>query len=559
MISSLSPATTLHAEAVIPATRQTGTSRRACVCVRDMGEKRRLIAGAGVKRDGGAPRAFPNASTSANLAAFSLEHVLGASPEMSSVQATGSAPRLALGDLVAGKYRVERILGEGGMGVVVAARHEELGQKVAIKVLRPELAGFEGALERFLREARAAARLESDHVARVFDVGKLGDDCAFMVMECLEGQDLEKLLAARGRLDVEEAIDYVLEALEAVAHAHAAGMVHRDLKPSNLFLAEKAGGARRIKVLDFGISKAETGLGTGSQQSSTLTSPQALLGSPAYMAPEQIRSSKSVDQRADIWSVGVILYELLSGVSPFAGESVGETFGRVIDAAPEPLGAARGDLPAGLVAIVAKCLEGNKDKRFAHVGELAEALAPYASPRARELVGTIGRVLGVAPSRGELQVDRARRAGRIREWNGRDDGRDDGLGERGWADRFGVVGRDVRREAAAARVDGDRGHGHARLRRNGGVFHARPRARGAGGSPATAPSGRDTGLHGEFFQPNETRRRARPGAERARSLAERARGRAERAPCARTRPRWERGADDEEAGSSEHRKNQIPE
>lgn len=321
---------------------------------------------------------------------------------MSSIGAGENAPRLAVGDLVAGKYRVERILGEGGMGVVVAAKHEELGQRVAIKVLRPELAGFEGALERFLREARAAARLESDHVARVFDVGKIGDDCAYMVMEYLEGQDLEQMLAYRGRLNVEETVDYVLEAIEAISHAHAAGMVHRDIKPSNLFLAEKAGGSRRIKVLDFGISKTEASLGVGGQ-STTLTSPQALLGSPAYMAPEQIRSSKTVDQRADIWSLGVILYELLSGISPFAGESVGETFARVIDGAPEPLQKLRDDLPPPIVAVVEKCLQSNKDRRFANVADLAEALAPFASVRAQDLPGRISRVLGMSPGRASFR------------------------------------------------------------------------------------------------------------------------------------------------------------
>jgi len=303
---------------------------------------------------------------------------------------------VAVGDVVAGKYRVERVLGQGGMGVVVAARHEELGQKVAIKVLRPEISSVDGALERFLREARAAAQLESDHIARVFDVGQLGGSSAFMVMEHLGGTDLEKLLVARGRLEVSEAVDHVLEALEALAHAHARGMVHRDLKPSNLFLEEKASGTRRIKVLDFGISKTESGLSAASTQASTLTSPQAMLGSPAYMAPEQIRSSKSVDARADIWSIGVILYELLTATSPFAGETVGETFARVIDASPEPIRKKRPELSADLAAIVATCLAPAREERFANVAELAAALAPFASERHRELAARIARVLGVS-------------------------------------------------------------------------------------------------------------------------------------------------------------------
>ncbi len=307
------------------------------------------------------------------------------------------ALQVAVGDIVAGKYRVERMLGQGAMGVVVAAKHEELGQKVAIKLLRPEVNANDGALERFLREARAAAKLESDHVARVFDVGTFGDNCAFMVMEHLEGSDLERYLASCGRLDVPEAVDYVLEALEALAHAHAHGMVHRDIKPSNLFLTQRVDGTRRIKMLDFGISKTESGLGASSPGSSTLTSPHAVLGSPAYMAPEQIRSSKNVDQRADIWSVGVLLYELVSGNCPFMGDTIGDTLSRVLLGAFDPLTKVRPDVPQDFEAIVRRCLESDEKKRYQNVSELAAALGPFGSARTKELPARIARVLGMDP------------------------------------------------------------------------------------------------------------------------------------------------------------------
>lgn len=309
-------------------------------------------------------------------------------------------PLVTAGDIVAGKYRVDRVLGRGAMGVVVAARHEELGQKVAIKLLNPDVSASDDGRERFLREARAAAKLESDHVARVFDVGTFGNNNAYLVMEHLEGSDLEKYLDTHGRLPIEETVDYVLEALEALAHAHAHGMVHRDIKPSNLFLTERMDGTRRVKILDFGISKTESGLGVSTPGVSTLTSPHAVLGSPAYMAPEQIRSSKNVDQRADIWSVGVMMYELVTGKSPFLGESIGDTLSRVITSRPEPIKSLRPDAPPALVAAIDRCLEPDERNRFQNVAELANALAPLASNRTKDLPPRITRVLvmnAVAP------------------------------------------------------------------------------------------------------------------------------------------------------------------
>ena len=233
---------------------------------------------------------------------------------------TKTAPALSPGDVIGGKYRVEAEIGSGGMGVVLSVKHLAMGHRLAIKVLRLEDKSEEqGAVARFVREARAAARIESDHVVRVTDVAALPDGTPYMVMEYLEGEDLRELLRRRRQLPIDEAVGYVLQACEGLAEAHAAGVIHRDLKPSNLFLALKPNRTTVLKVLDFGISKV-----VPRQGEVAITTTSSLMGSPLYMAPEQMRSSKDVDVRADIWSLGVILYELLAGVAPFEGESVPE-------------------------------------------------------------------------------------------------------------------------------------------------------------------------------------------------------------------------------------------
>jgi len=280
------------------------------------------------------------------------------------------------GDLLAGKYRIERVLGVGGMGVVVAARHEELGQLVAIKFVRDQALGNAEAVERFLREARAAVRLKSEHVARVLDVGKLESGAPYMVMEFLEGNDLAQVLVSDGPLPLVKAVTLVLQACEAVAEAHAAGIVHRDLKPQNLFLTRTVGGSPKLKVLDFGVSKA-TGLTSDGRGALTRTS--AMLGSPLYMAPEQMRSSRDVDSRVDIWALGVVLFELLTGRWPFEAESMPELCLKVVAEPPQSLAARRPDVPTGLVAIVERCLEKEPAKRFSNAAELAHALEPFAS------------------------------------------------------------------------------------------------------------------------------------------------------------------------------------
>jgi serine/threonine-protein kinase len=280
------------------------------------------------------------------------------------------------GDVLAGKYRVDRILGVGGMGVVVAAHHVQLDDRVAIKFLLPEMLGSTECVSRFAREARAAVKIKSEHVARVTDVGKLESGSPYMVMEYLEGEDLSAWIA-RGPLRVEQAVDFVLQACEAIAEAHSLDIVHRDLKPANLFCVKRPGGQPSIKVLDFGISK----LGGGPQDVS-MTRTTAIIGSPVYMSPEQMTSSKSVDLRTDIWALGVILFELVTGRPPFGGDTVTEVAIHIaMDPTPPPR-SLRPDLPPGLDAAITKCLEKDRARRFQNVRELACALVEFGSKRA---------------------------------------------------------------------------------------------------------------------------------------------------------------------------------
>ncbi len=295
------------------------------------------------------------------------------------------------GDLLAGKYRIERVLGQGGMGIVFAANHELLGVRVAVKLLLTDIASSNEAVTRFVNEAKNAARIQSDNVARVMDVGTLDGGRPYMVIEFLEGDDLSKLLEQRGVIPVQEAVDYVLQALEGLAQAHSIGIVHRDLKPANLFLVKRQDRTMQVKVLDFGISKATNPLGEGS---GAMTSTKALLGSPYYMSPEQLRSSKSVDARADIWSVGIILYELLTGSPPFAGDNFGELFAAILEMDAPSLIAKRPDINPQFEHVVMRCLQRKPDHRYSNVGELASALAPFASTRGQR---TAHRILDVMP------------------------------------------------------------------------------------------------------------------------------------------------------------------
>ncbi|HKQ67920.1 MAG TPA: serine/threonine-protein kinase [Polyangiaceae bacterium] len=297
------------------------------------------------------------------------------------------------GEILAGKYRVEKVLGQGGMGVVVSAFHLELEQRVAVKVLHPELAERGDAAERFRREARAAAKINSEYVARVIDVGVLPEGGAYMVMEYLEGNDFADEVERRGMLPVSEAVEYLVQTCEAVAEAHAVGIVHRDLKPANLFLTQRSDGTRVTKVLDFGISKSVV---PGSSSDPSLTGTSTVMGSPLYMSPEQMRSARDVDTRADIWALGVILYEALAGRPPHIGDSVPQICASLLHDPPPPLAEFRNDVPPDLERVLVKCLAKDRADRYATVGELANALASYASPGSILHAQRANRVLGTS-------------------------------------------------------------------------------------------------------------------------------------------------------------------
>jgi len=327
-------------------------------------------------------------------------------PNDSSEPAPDGVPKE--GDILAGKYRIDRVLGQGGMGVVVAAHHTTLRQKVAVKFLLPAAAQRGESTERFLREARAAVSIQSEHVARVTDVGTLDSGSPYMVMEFLTGSDLGQVLEERGPLPIDEAIDYLLQACEAIAEAHSLGLIHRDLKPANLFLTERADGSALVKVLDFGLSKATK----PDALDASLTAAHVVMGSPYYMSPEQIRSFKGIDARTDIWSLGVILYQLLGGVRPFEAESLGALF-LVIGGDPvPPLRDVRPDVPEALEAAILKCLEKDASKRMQSVAELAKALAPFGPETSRLSLDRILRVLA-DPSATSPKRDRISRTGPV--------------------------------------------------------------------------------------------------------------------------------------------------
>jgi serine/threonine protein kinase len=295
------------------------------------------------------------------------------------------------GDVLAEKYVVERILGAGTMGVVVAAKHVQLGERVALKFLRREIAERSDVVARFLREAQTGARIKGEHTARILDVGTMEGGLPYMVMEFLEGRDLHELISERGRLPIQEAIEYVVQACVALAEAHAAGVVHRDLKPSNLFLTRRPDGSPLIKVLDFGISKVAPQVGVasdpgGADERLDLTRTDDVIGSPMYMSPEHARSARSVDSRTDIWSLGVILHQLLAGEPPFGGESVAELLSAILVSPPRQLTLVRCDVPAALEAVVLRCLEKDVGLRMPTVADLARALAPWARDDTRVLI-----------------------------------------------------------------------------------------------------------------------------------------------------------------------------
>ncbi len=288
--------------------------------------------------------------------------------------------------MIAGKYRVERVLGAGGMGVVVEAFHLSLDEKVAIKYLKPEALENSASVARFAREARASAKIKSEHVCRVLDV-LVDEGVPYLVMEYLEGRDLDNVVSKEGTLSVEDGVDYILQACEALAEAHVAGIVHRDLKPANLFLSKRADGSPVVKVLDFGISKVQPRPG-GHDAAMTATS--SLLGSPLYMSPEQMKATKDVDARTDIWSMGVILYEVLTALRPFTGETIPAICAQILSEPPLPLA---GRVPPAVEAVILRCLEKRPEDRFQSVAELAEALRPIAPMRSTLSIDRVVRVI----------------------------------------------------------------------------------------------------------------------------------------------------------------------
>ncbi len=293
--------------------------------------------------------------------------------------------KLEPGTLLDDRFCVQGRLGDGGMGIVIAAEHRALRQTVAIKLMRPEFCNSPDIVERFLREARAAAKLRSEHVAHVMDVDVLESGIPYFVMEYSPGVDLAKHLDRHGPLPVDQVLEYTLQALEAIAEAHRAGIVHRDLKPANLFLTTREDDSPMIKVLDFGISKStEVGV------TSKLTKEGSMLGSPVYMSPEQIRDASSVDARTDIWSIGVLAYELLSGKPPFRGPSAQAVIASICTDEPRPLPPR---VPPELSRILSKCLAKRAEDRFQTVSELAVALAPLSNDPACRL--SVGRILRV--------------------------------------------------------------------------------------------------------------------------------------------------------------------
>jgi serine/threonine-protein kinase len=316
------------------------------------------------------------------------------------------------GTVLLDKYRIVRELGMGGMGVVLCAEHVQLGTRVAMKFLLPEFAVLPDAAQRFVREARAATRIHSEHVARVIDVGTLpgalagfpaprgpdGEEVAqpggppgvpFIVMEYLDGVDLGRHLKSTPKLSIHEAIDFIVQAAEALAQAHAAGVIHRDVKPANLFLTRAPDGTPHVKMLDFGIAKVveET-----AQQNLELTKTRAVMGSALYMSLEQMRSTKTVDYRTDIYSLGITLYELLTHTHPFMAESFSELCVKVSLDPPDPIGRHRPDVTDELGEVIARAYARYPDDRYPTVASFAAALAPFAAAESQAMIGAIQRI-----------------------------------------------------------------------------------------------------------------------------------------------------------------------
>jgi hypothetical protein len=301
------------------------------------------------------------------------------------------------GDVLDGKYRVERMLGEGGMGAVAKATHLLRRAPVALKFMSPAIVAFPNAVERFVNEGVAASQIESDHVVKVFDVGQLPSGAPYLVMEFLDGQDLAQLLVAEGpRFEAPRAVHFTLQILRALQTAHAAGIVHRDMKPSNCFVIEKDGERDFVKLVDFGISKLRTPDDAGGTGAPNLTRTNSALGTPLYMSPEQARSPRDVDNRTDLYSVGAILYEMLGGRTPYTCETgeYTEILFKIFTMEPEPLHEASPGVPPALADAVHRALARDREARFSTAAEMAEALGPFADARSAEILMRIRNIRG---------------------------------------------------------------------------------------------------------------------------------------------------------------------
>ena len=311
-----------------------------------------------------------------------------------------------VGTLIAGKYRVERVLGQGGMGLVVEATHITLGTRVAVKLLRAEVADAD-VRERFSREGQIAAQLAGEHIARVTDTGQTQDGDPYLVMEFLVGRDLAAELEARWRLPIAEAVDLILQACEGVAEAHAVGLVHRDIKPANLFLVRRRDGSPLVKVLDFGLSKILN------DQVRHLTMTTSSFGTPQYMSPEQIASSKYVDARTDQHALGLVLYELITGTPPYEAPSIPALFVEIATRPAAPMRRRRPEVDSMLDATVLKAMAKSPSDRFSNLAELAAALAPFGSTEgatsAKRIGATLEKPVENAPIRDEPSHNESRR------------------------------------------------------------------------------------------------------------------------------------------------------
>jgi len=313
---------------------------------------------------------------------------------------------VAAGDVLAGKYRVERVLGVGGMGVVVEAKHLKLDERVALKFLRERVMDEPDIVVRFLREARAVAKLKSDHVVRVRDVGNLDNGAPYIVMELLEGETLKERVKREGAMPPKQAVDFLLQACDAIAEAHSHGIIHRDIKPTNLFVSSRPDGRSIVKVFDFGISKVQTADADADAELG-MTATTSMLGSPLYMSPEQMVSARNVDVRSDIWSLGVTLYLFVAGVLPFKAETMPQVCALVLGEKPKRLDAVKPGVPKALADVVARCLEKDPDLRYCNVAELASALEPLgseASQGAAKRVASMLRVPVPPPSSSTTQL-----------------------------------------------------------------------------------------------------------------------------------------------------------